>query len=271
MGRLNVNSRIRSKVEHLERLLGHLGSALVAYSGGVDSTFLAYSATRILDSRALVVIARSPVMDPEDFAYAKRQAADLRLNLQIVEFNQLDVPDFAQNEKDRCYHCKLTLLGVLNELAREKHIRHVLDGSNYDDLSEYRPGLVAISELGVRSPLAESFLTKREVRALAKAGGLLNWDRPSNACLATRLPHHTPITQRVLDTIADGEGFIRGLGVRQVRLRHHGDIARIEVDEAGFRLLARRGNRAAVLEEMNRLGYRHVTLDLGGYRPGSLN
>jgi uncharacterized protein len=269
--RLSVKSKTASKEQHLEVLLGKMASAVVAYSGGVDSTFLALTASRIMGAQALIVLAKSPVMGPEDFEHAQRQAAGLKFNLQVVEFNQLDVPDFALNDRDRCYHCKLTMLGILNEFASSRRIKHVCDGSNYDDLSDYRPGLVAISELGVRSPLAESFLTKNEIRSLSRAAGLPNWDRAANTCLATRIPHHTPITQHVLGLVSEGETFIRGLGVRQVRLRHHGDIARIEVDGAGFRVLSRKDNRAAVVEEMNRLGFRHVALDLAGYRSGSMN
>lgn len=269
--KLSVKSKTADKTAHLHAVLGKQNSAIVAYSGGVDSTYLAVTARDILGEKVIIVLANSPVMDKEDFENARKLAASLKFNLQEMEFNQLDVPDFAANSKDRCYHCKLTMLGMLTEMARARRIKYVCDGSNYDDLGDYRPGLVAISELGVHSPLAESFLTKKEIRALAKAGGLANWDKPAMPCLATRILHHTPITHRLLGKVSSGEFFIRSLGIKQVRLRHHGDIARIEVDEPGFRALLRKGNRQAAVETVRKLGYKHVTIDLAGYQVGSMN
>ncbi|MCX6002527.1 MAG: ATP-dependent sacrificial sulfur transferase LarE [Chloroflexi bacterium] len=269
--KVNIRSKTADKTAHLHDVLGKMSSAIVGYSGGVDSTYLAATARDILKEKVLIVLANSPVMDREDFKNAVRLAASLSFDLQQIAFNQLDVPDFAANGKDRCYHCKLTMLGMLNEMARARRIKYVCDGSNYDDLSDYRPGLVAVSELGVRSPLAESFLTKKEIRSLAKTRGLPNWDKPAMPCLATRVPHHTPITHHVLRKVSAGESFIRSLGVRQVRLRHHDDIARIEVDEPGFRTLLKKDNRRAAVEAVRKLGYKHVTIDLAGYQMGSMN
>jgi uncharacterized protein len=269
--KLSVKSRTADKLAHLEGLIGRMNSAIVAYSGGVDSTFLSVKASDILKDRALIVLARSPLIEAEEFEAAKKLAAQLKLKLMEIKFNQLDIPDFAINTKDRCYHCKLTMLGILNETARAKHIKYVCDGTNYDDLGDYRPGLVAIAELGVRSPLAESFLTKKEIRNLAKARGLPNWKKPAMPCLATRIPHRTPITQEVIGKVSSGEAFIRGLGVEHVRLRHHHDIARIEVDEKGLRTLFKKANREATIEAVRQLGYKHVTVDLAGYRMGSMN
>jgi len=269
--KLSVKSRTADKASHLESLIGRMNSAIVAYSGGVDSTFLSITATDILKDRVLIVLARSPLMEAEEFEAARKLAAALKLKLMEIEFNQLDIPDFAINTRDRCYHCKLTMLGILNETARARRIKYVCDGTNYDDLSDYRPGLVAIAELGVRSPLAESFLTKKEIRSLARAKGLPNWKKPAMPCLATRIPHKTRITREVLGKVSSGEAFIRGLGVEHVRLRHHHDIARIEVDEKGFRTLFKKANRQAAIEAVKKLGYKHVTVDLAGYQMGSMS
>jgi len=269
--KLSVESKTPDKVAHLESIIDRMGSAMVAYSGGVDSTFLSVTAFEILKDKVHIVLAKSPLMELEEFNAAKNLATSLKLNLTVIEFNQLDIPDFAVNNKDRCYHCKLNMLGILNETARAKHIRYVCDGTNYDDLSDFRPGLVAIAELGVRSPLAESFLTKREIRSLARKKGLSNWQKPANPCLATRIPHRTPITHDILRQVSAGESFIRGLGIEHVRLRHHSNMARIEVDQKGLARLIKKDNRQAVVDTLRKLGYKHVTLDLAGYQMGSMN
>jgi uncharacterized protein len=271
MRKLSVISRTADKTRHLESLISKMNSAVVAYSGGVDSTFLSVMAADILKDRVLIVLARSPLMEAEEFEAARKLAGALKLKLMEIEFNQLDIPDFVINNKDRCYHCKLTMLGILNETARAKRMKYVCDVTNYDDLSDYRPGLVAIAELGVRSPLAESFLTKKEIRSLARAKGLPNWEKPAMPCLATRIPHQTPITHDLIEKVSSGEAFIRGLGVEHVRLRHHHDIARIEVDEKGLRTLIKKDNRQAAIEAVRKLGYKHVTLDLAGYQMGSMS
>jgi len=181
MRKLSVKSRTADKASHLENIIGRMNSAIVAYSGGVDSTFLSVTAVDILKDKVQMVLARSSLMQAEELEAARKLAFNLKLNLIEIEFNQLDIPDFAINTRDRCYHCKLNMLGILNETARVRHIKYVCDGTNYDDLSDHRPGLVAIAELGVRSPLAESFLTKEEIRALARTMGLPNWKKPSTS------------------------------------------------------------------------------------------
>jgi len=269
--KLNVESKTPDKVVHLEGVVGRMGSAIVAYSGGVDSTFLSVTVADILKDRALIILAKSPLMEMEEFNAAKKLASALKLRLTVIEFNQLDIPDFTVNKKDRCYHCKLNMLGILSEAARSRHIRYVCDGTNYDDLKDFRPGLVAIAELGVRSPLAESFLTKQEIRTLARQKGLPNWSKPAMPCLATRIPHRTPITHDLIKQVSSGESFLKGLGIEHVRLRHHRNMARIEVDQKGFAALLKRGNRQAAVEALKKLGYKHVTVDLAGYQMGSMS
>jgi uncharacterized protein len=269
--KLNVESKTADKVGHLKTIIGNMGSSIVAYSGGVDSTFLSVTAADILKDKALIVLAKSPLIEIAEFNAARKLASLLKLKLKVIEFNQLDIPDFAVNNKDRCYHCKLTMLGILNETARARHIRYVCDGTNYDDLSDFRPGLIAITELGVRSPLAESFLTKREIRSLARKKGLPNWNKPAMPCLVTRIPHRTPITHDIIKRVLRGEAFIKGLGIEHVRLRHHHDIARIELDRKGFTTLLKRDNRQATVDALRKLGYRHVTVDLAGYQMGSMS
>ncbi len=269
--KLNVESITGDKVSYLEGIIGRMSSALVAYSGGVDSTFLSVTAADILKDKVLIVLARSPLMEEEEFDAARKLASSLKLKLKVIQFNQLDIPDFTVNNRDRCYHCKLNMLGILNETARARHVRYVCDGTNYDDLGDFRPGLAAIAELGVRSPLAESFLTKQEIRALARKKGLPNWSKPAMPCLATRIPHRTPITHELIGKVSSGEAFIRGLGIEQVRLRHHRDIARIEVDEKGFAALLKKANRQSAVEALKKLGYKHVTVDLAGYQMGSMS
>jgi len=269
--KLNIESKTADKVGHLEGIIDRMGSAVVAYSGGVDSTYLAVTAADILKGSVLIVLAKSPLMEGGEVNAAEKLASGLRLKLMVVEFNQLDIPDFAVNNKDRCYHCKLNMLGILNETARARHIRYVCDGTNYDDLSDFRPGLVAIAELGVRSPLAESFLTKREIRSLARKRGLPNWKKPAIACLATRIPHLMPITHELIGKVSSGEAFIKGLGIEHVRLRHHRNIARIEVDQKGLATLLKKDNRQAAVEALKKLGYKHITVDLTGYQMGSMS
>jgi len=269
--KLNVESKTADKVGYLENIVGRMSSAVVAYSGGVDSTFLAVTAADILKDKVLIVLARSPLIELEEFNAARRLASSLKLKLTVIEFNQFDIPDFIVNNKDRCYQCKLNMLGILNETARARHIRYVCDGTNYDDLSDFRPGLVAIAELGVRTPLAESFLTKREIRSLARKKGLPNWSKPAMPCLVTRIPHRTPITREIIGQVSSGESFIKGLGIEHVRLRHHRNIARIEVDQKGFTTLLKKDNRKATVEALKKLGYKHVTVDLAGYQMGSMS
>lgn len=263
--------KAEEKLRRLKELLTEMKSVLIAYSGGVDSTFLASVANEVLGQSAMVVFAHSPVCPPQEREEAEALARKLGFHFTTIESNELENPQFVANSPDRCYYCKQGLFRQLRRIASAEGLDWTADGSNYDDLGDYRPGRKALAELGVRSPLCEVELTKDEVRKLSKKRGLPTWDRPASPCLASRIPYGTPVTRDTLRKIADGEQYLRNLGIRECRLRHHGNIARIEVDEKGMSLLLNSQVRQNLVKQIKALGYTYVTLDLGGYRSGSLN
>jgi uncharacterized protein len=245
--------------------------AVIAFSGGVDSSFLLSVAREVIGSRVLAVTAESPTYPTEEAALAKKLAK--RLGARFIKIRTLETKEkrFLQNPPDRCYFCKLELFKKLRAIAHRNKIKSILDGSNADDLRDFRPGRKAAKELGVRSPLQEAGLTKREIRYLAKKRDLPNWSKGQSACLASRFPYGTEITREDLQRVNCAENFLRKSGFTNVRVRHHGKLARIEVSEEQVEKLSRAAMRKRVLRKFKSLGYIYVAVDLQGYRTGSLN
>jgi len=260
---------LEEKFSLLKENLKSLGSVAIAYSGGVDSTFLSKVAFDVLGENALAITARSETYPRSEFEEATRLAKEIGIRHEIIVSEELDIPEFSANPVNRCYHCKKELFTKLKEIASEHGMQHVADGSNFDDLDDYRPGMQAVDELGVRSPLKEAKLTKADIRELSKKLGLPTWDKPSFACLSSRFPYGNKITREKLTAVGEAEIFLKGLGIRQLRVRHHDKIARIEVAEDDMTILLQK--KEQIVKKLKELGYTYVTMDLQGYRTGSMN
>jgi pyridinium-3,5-biscarboxylic acid mononucleotide sulfurtransferase len=260
------------RLARLHDILSPMQRAAVAFSGGVDSTFLLRVAADILGrDNVLAVTGDAPILTRSELADARELAAACGVELVTVDAGVMQNPDFLANAADRCYVCKQALLAAIQGVARARGIQHLLDGGNADDAADWRPGARAVAEFGVRSPLAEAGLTKADIRELSRALGLPTADKPAMACLATRLPYGTAITPAALAMIEAAEHDLRARGLRQVRVRHHGDLARLETAPAEMARFDDPAFRAAVADSLHRIGYRYVALDLDGYRTGSLN
>ncbi|NLA57338.1 MAG: ATP-dependent sacrificial sulfur transferase LarE [Firmicutes bacterium] len=264
---------LQSKLQLLENILQEMESALVAFSGGVDSTFLLHTAARLLEEhklqKLLAVTIKASMCPDWELKEAEEYARSLGVEHVLVEFDIMGVPEFVANPPRRCYYCKRALFEQLLDLAAERGLKWVMDGSNKDDEGDYRPGREALKELGIRSPLWEAGLTKAEIREASRILGLPTWDKPSYACLASRIPYGVEITSDKLKLIDQAEGYLRELGFRQVRVRYHHELARIEVDKGDLKRLV--DHSPQIVRRFEELGFLYVTADLAGYRTGSLN
>jgi TIGR00268 family protein len=260
---------ILNKLEQLKELLKPLPGAVIAYSGGVDSTFLTVVAQEVLGERALAVTAVSPTYPEHQLNEAKEWASRFGINHMIITTHEFEESNFIDNPPERCYYCKKTLFQQLKEIADEKGNWVLMDGANVDDLSDYRPGHRANQELGVQSPLQEIGMTKQEIRDYSKDMALPTWDKPAYACLASRVPYGNKITPEVLKRIDLAEEFLTSLGLVQVRVRDHFPLARIEIGKTELNLAW--NNRELISRKLHEIGYPYVTLDLDGFRSGSMN
>ena len=264
-------NNLKEKLNNLRKILSEMRSVLIAYSGGVDSTFLLKVAREELGERVAAVTVKSEIHYLSEITDAKKMARKFKVKHLFMYIDILSNKEFVNNPPERCYICKKEIFSRISEMAKELNLNFVADGSNYDDLSDYRPGMKAVRELKIRSPLQEALLTKDDIRLLSKEMDLSTWDKPSNSCLATRIPYQDEITLEKLKRIEKAEVFFHDLGIKQVRVRHYNNLAKIEAREEDMLLLIREDLRKKIIAKLKKLGFIYITLDLQGYRSGSMN
>lgn len=266
-----MSEELEQKRRSLESRLRECGRTLVAYSGGIDSAYLAFVAGQVLGSKMLAVLADSPSLARSQYADALAFAQEQRIPLRVVHTAELENPDYVRNAADRCYHCKDELFSVMEKIAAAEGFTTVAYGMNSDDRGDFRPGQRAASKHGVAAPLLEAGLSKSDVRELARQAGLRVWDKPASACLSSRIEYGRAVTPENLAAVEGAEDLLRALSFRIFRVRHHGDIARIEVAREEMPALLEPNTVATVVSGMKALGFKFVTIDLEGYRSGSMN
>lgn len=262
---------LQLKLEKLRHVIADMHSVLVAFSGGIDSSFVLKIAHEQLVNCALGVTAVSPTFPTSELETAKRVASEIGARHEIVQTDQLEIPAFVQNDASRCFHCKSDLYQLLDGLREPRASHWIIDGTNLDDLGDDRPGIKAARQWKVRSPLVEAGLTKSDIRTLAKELGLSNWDKPAAACLSSRIPRGAPITFDKLRRVEQAEEVLLAEGFRHVRVRDHGEIARIELSQEDFARLNEPECRGRISTRLREIGFRFVCLDLQGYRPGGIS
>ncbi len=265
---MDISPDIRNKENALTERIKAAGKLAVAFSGGVDSTYLLYKAHEVLGDNAVAVTVKSQVITKDEFEWTVSFCEKTGVKQIVLNFDVFAVEEFEKNPPDRCYYCKRKIFGSIIEAA-EGYV--VADGSNVDDQGDYRPGMRAIAELGISSPLKDSGLTKNDIRMLSKEAGLPTWDQPSAACLASRFAYGEKITEDGLIRVASAERFIKDMGFTGLRVRVHGDLARIEADPSDIELMTYERTRKEISAELKRLGFKYVTIDIDGYRVGSMN
>jgi uncharacterized protein len=271
MKKTSLRKATSAKLAKLQKILKSMNRVLIAFSGGVDSTLLVKTAADVLGKNVLAVIASSETYPAQEIRQAKKIAERLGVLHKTIHTHEIKNPDFVKNPPLRCYHCKQELFSRLKSLAAKAGIPYVLDGQNADDVGDFRPGSKAGQELGVRSPLKEAGLTKAEIRRISRSFGLPTWNKPSLACLASRFPYYTKITIDDLKKVGKAENLLEDMGFGQLRVRHHGQIARIEIPLQDFPKILKPRLRRQIVDAFKKIGYPYVALDLAGYRSGSLN